>query len=34
MRYVLAGGLVAVGLTLIGLAVHDTVSQAWQALSQ
>lgn len=34
MRYVLAGGLVFAGVLLVGLAVHDTVSDAWKVLSQ
>lgn len=34
MRYVLAAVLAALGATLIGLSMHDTVSQAWQVISQ
>lgn len=34
MRYVIAATLAAIGVTLIGLAVHDTVTQAWQVVSQ
>lgn len=34
MRYVLAGGVVLVGALLVGLAMHNTVGQAWQELSK
>ena len=34
MRYVIAASLVAVGAALLGLAIHDTVAQAWQVVSQ
>lgn len=33
MRYVLAGSVVFLGAMLIGLAYHDTVTAAWQALT-
>lgn len=32
MRYALAGMVAIVGLALVGLAYHDTVTQAWQVL--
>lgn len=34
MRYLLAGGLVFVGATIIGLAYHNTLKEAWGVLSQ
>lgn len=34
MRYVLAGGAILVGAILVGLAVHNTVTQAWQEISR
>ena len=32
MRYVLAGAVALTGLVLVGLAYHDTVSEAWAML--
>lgn len=32
MRYILGGALIVVGAALIGLAVHDQVSNAWEVL--
>lgn len=33
MRYALAGAVAVVGIVLIGLSYHDTVLEAWQALT-
>lgn len=34
MRYLIAGTLALVGVVMVGLAVHDTVSDAWKVVSQ
>lgn len=34
MRYVIAATLAAIGVAMIGLAANDTVTQAWQVVSQ
>ena len=34
MRYVLAAGVAFVGAVLVGLSIHNTVSQAWAVVSK